>query len=261
MHLQFPLTNSGIGIMATDVESADFFLKGNIEKLLEEYHFIVIKKLDWTTVRLHTFLEQFGELVKNEKRKDETMLTLDGSQHAKEVLRGTGRMPLHRDGLLMNVDVKYVGIYCLHVNELENGRTYISDSANAFKEYPEEIKQTLLDNGLEAMPFDTTYYLKNENKYYHFDGVISKNNKTLPNGGLHFIKDERASYHLRFSNVDEEKSYEYFETLEKILESPTYTYYHTWETGDLILFDNYYVMHGRESYSGERSLIQMQVKN
>jgi alpha-ketoglutarate-dependent taurine dioxygenase len=57
------------------------------------------------------------------------------------------------------------------------------------------------------------------------------------------------------------KSYEYFETLEKILESPAYTYYHTWETGDLILFDNYYVMHGRESYSGERSLIQMQVKN
>jgi hypothetical protein len=49
MHLQFPLTSSGIGIMATDVESADFFLKSNIEKLLEEYHFVVIKKLDWTT--------------------------------------------------------------------------------------------------------------------------------------------------------------------------------------------------------------------
>ena len=66
---------------------------------------------------------------------------------------------------------------------------------------------------------------------------------------------------MRFCNIDEELSYQYFEKLEEILEHPDYTYYHDWEIGDLILFDNYYVMHGREAYEGERSLIQMQVKN
>lgn len=261
MELHFPLTTSGIGVLVSAVNDDHFFEKENIEKLLEQHHFIIFKKLKWSIDELHNFLSNFGELVRNEKRKEETMLNLDGSQHAKEVLRGKGRMPIHRDGLLMNNDVKYVGIYCLSLENLKGGRTYIVDSANAFDEYPAEIKNVLINNGFELMPHDTNYYIKNEAKWYPFPGTITKNNKQLPNGGLHFKKDERASYDVRFCNIDEEKSYEYFETLEKILEHPKYTCFHSWEIGDLILFDNYYVMHGREAYEGERSLIQMQVKN
>jgi alpha-ketoglutarate-dependent taurine dioxygenase len=48
--------------------------------------------------------------------------------------------------------------------------------------------------------------------------------------------------------------------MEDILEDKKYTYYHNWESGDLILFDNRTVLHGREAFEGERSLIQMQVK-
>jgi len=261
MNTHFPLTESGIGILINDVKNQSFFSKEIIEELLEKHHFIIFQQLNWSIAQLHQFLSQFGELVRNDKRKEETMLTLDGSQHAKEVLRGKGRMPLHRDGLLMNNDVKYVGIYCLDFENLIDGRTYISDSANAYHEYPTEIKNVLKNNGFELLPHDTNYYIKNEPIWYPFSGTISKNNTELPNGGLHFKKNERASYDVRFCKIDEDTSYEYFEQLEKILESPKYTYYHNWQKGDLILFDNYYVMHGREAYSGERNLIQMQVRN
>ncbi|MCB0507566.1 MAG: TauD/TfdA family dioxygenase [Chitinophagales bacterium] len=261
MKIQSPLTKSGIGIEVADIDNADFFSVKNITELLNKHHFIAFKQLDWSIENLHQFLSKFGDLVRNEKRKDDTMLTLDGSQHAKEVLRGKGRMPLHRDGLLMEDNVQFVAIFCLDLQDLEGGRTFISDSANAFENYPKEIKEALANNGFELTPLDTNYYLKNEAKWYPFNGLIERNGQTLPNGGLHFKRDETASYNVRFCNIDEETSYQYFETLEKILMHPDYTYYHTWQRGDMLLFDNYYVMHGREAYSGERSLIQMQVKN
>jgi alpha-ketoglutarate-dependent taurine dioxygenase len=260
MKEQFPLTDSGIGILLSDIGDPQFFRKENIEALLEKHHFIAFKELNWSVEKLHEFMSELGELVRNEKRKEGTMLTLNGQYAAREVLRGKGRMPLHRDGLLMNVDVNYVGIYCLDFTDLRGGRTYISDSANAFAEYPEEIKKVLTKDGIRIFPYDTDYYLKNEPTWYYFDGTIEKNGRVLPNGGLHFHREERPSWSVQFAGVEEGVSDMYFEELEKILESDKYTYYHDWSKGDLLLFDNYYVMHGREAYTGERDLIQMQVK-
>src|SRR5204863_9560391 len=142
------------------------------------------------------------------------------------VLRGKGRMPLHRDGLMMNVDVAYVGICCLDFSDLSGGRTYISDSANAFNEFPEEIKKSLIKDGIRIFPYDTDYYLKNEPHWYYFNGTIEKNGQLLPNGGLHFHKDERTSWGLQFTGVKEQLSDSYFDTIEVILEDDKYTYYH-----------------------------------
>ena len=254
-----PLTISGIGICIENAEN-DFFLKNNIESLLSKHHFIVLKNVNWSTGQLHSFLEQFGELVKNEKRENETMLALDGKRVATEVIRGNGRLPLHRDGLLMNTIVKFVAIMCMDYEVTSGGRTYLSDSGKAWKEFPEEIKNALIKNGIEGMPFDTTYYLKNEAKWHPFTGTFVFNGKTYPNGGLHYHKEERASWAIRIANIEEERSDEYFNEMEKILEDKKYTYYHDWKKGDMILFDNRTVLHGREAFEGERSLIQMQVK-
>jgi alpha-ketoglutarate-dependent taurine dioxygenase len=177
-----PLTLSGIGIQ---IEGPDafFFSKENIEAYLAKHHFIVLRKLNWTTDQLHKFLEQFGELVRNEKRENETMLAMDGKRIATEVIRGNGRLPLHRDGLLMNTVVKYVAIMCMQSDVTKGGRTYLSDSGSAWNEFPTEIKEALTGNGIEGMPFDVTYYLKNEAKWYPFPGTFEHNGKTFPNGG------------------------------------------------------------------------------
>jgi alpha-ketoglutarate-dependent taurine dioxygenase len=256
----FPLTASGIGLMASSADDPGFFRRENIEALLERHHFIAFKALNWSIGRLHEFMSGLGELVHNEKRQEGTMLTLNGQYSAKEVLRGKGRMPLHRDGLLMNEDVKYVGIYCQDMEDLQGGRTYISDSAAAFDKFPDEIRQVLVSQGIRIFPYDTDYYLKNEPKWYYFGGTIQKHGRLLPNGGLPFHMDEKPSWGIQIAGLEAPESDACFETIEAILEDEQYTYYHSWSKGDLLLFDNYYVMHGREAYTGERDLIQMQVK-
>lgn len=259
MEQVYPLTASGIGIRIDnpDVQSLK---REVIEQLLAKHHFIVFKHLNWTAAQLQAFLEKFGELVRNESRDEETQLNLDGKRTATEVIRGNGRLPLHRDGLLMNAVVKYVGILCLDFQVTSGGRTYISDSGAAWHEFPEEIKTALQENGIEGMPHDVTYYLKNEAKWYPFPGIFEFKGKTYLNGSLHYHKGERASYSVRIRGIDEALSYEYYTTMEAVLESDKYTYYHEWEKGDMLLFDNRTVLHGRESFEGERSLVQMQVK-
>jgi alpha-ketoglutarate-dependent taurine dioxygenase len=257
MNIKYPLTASGIGVLVENADST-FFEKAHIENLLYKHQFLICKQINWSIDQLHTFLEQFGELVKNEKRKDNTVLELNGRD--KEVLKGNGRMPLHRDGLLMNNAVKYTAIYCLEFDVTKGGRTYISDNEAAWSEFPETIKEILHKNGFEVKPYDKNYYLKNEDKWYPFEGVAHFEGKAFLNGGLNYAREEDKSYELRICNINEEQSYRYYGEMEAILENEKYTYFHDWNVGDLIFFDNRRVLHGREAFEGIRSLIQLQVK-
>ena len=79
-------------------------------------------------------------------------------------------------------------------------------------------------------------------------------------GQVVMYPDVPASDDEIIARIGDALSEAYFQTLEQILESPGFTYYHEWSPGDLILFDNRTVLHGREAYEGHRSLVQMQVK-
>jgi (5R)-carbapenem-3-carboxylate synthase len=111
------------------------------------------------------------------------------------------------------------------------------------------------------MPCDTSYYLKNEPKWYHFPGTQCRGVKEYINGGLHYHHDERPSYKIRIADIPEETSYDYYNIIEKIYHDDSMTYYHHWEAGDLLLMDNVRTMHGRQAFSGKRSIAQFQVRN
>jgi alpha-ketoglutarate-dependent taurine dioxygenase len=240
--------------------SAKEFLESNdIKSLIQEHSFLVVKKLDLSVEDLEVLISKLGGLVKNEKRANGTLLELNGKLEAKEVLRGNGRMPLHRDGLLMQNNVKYTAIYCIDQAISSGGRTYISDTESAWHKVPKDMQELWSKNGIEILPYDTNYYLKNEEKWYPFEGTIEKNGKTYINGGLGYEPHERKSYDIRIKDIDIESSNQYFKRLEAILESDEFTYFHKWECGDLLLFDNLKVMHGREAYIGERNIVQVQV--
>lgn len=252
------LTKSNAGI---HLSQSEFLVKSpsDIEKMLENHGFILIKGLPWERTDLQHYFSSLGSLVHNRQRHQDTFLELDGKMEAKEVLRGTGRMPLHRDGLMMNNNVKYIGIYCLDIDVNIGGRTYVSDAISAWKLVPQEIKNALKENGIEILPFDTTYYLKNEEKWYPFEGIVNYNENEMMNGGLSYHGGERRSYDIRIPKLSADISSQYFERIEAIFEDPEFTYYHDWQKGDLLLLNNFSTMHGRESYSGLRNIVQIQV--
>ncbi len=253
------LTPSSIGIKLTNKKFEDYS-PIEITTLLDQQGCILIEGLSWSKEDLQLYFSKLGDLVHNEKRARDTFLELNGKMEAKEVLRGTGRMPLHRDGLMMQNNVKYIGIYCLDIDVSEGGRTYISDTLHAWQELPDEIKTALKENGIEILPFDTTYYLKNEEKWYAFDGVISYQGQDTMNGGLSYKSHERKSYAIRIPNISEALSAQYFNRIESVFEQPYYTYHHYWKKGDLLLLNNFSTMHGREAYTGIRDIVQIQVR-
>lgn len=253
------LTNSGIGIKLTKNEF-EKYAPNAITNLIENHGFIAVEGLQWNKADLQEYFLTLGNLVHNKQRDQETFLELNGKMEAKEVLRGTGRMPLHRDGLMMQDNVKYIGIYCIDINVSEGGRTYISDTLKAWQELPTEIKSTIQENGIEILPLDTSYYLKNEERWYAFEGTISYHGEVTLNGGLGYRLQEKKSYAIRIPNIPEELSSQYYDVIESIFEQPKYTYYHSWQNGDLLLLNNFSTMHGREAYYGNRNIVQIQVR-
>lgn len=261
MKKTYPLTPFGNGIQLSEFTENDKITPAFVNDLIEKYQFVVFKHFLPTVENVQAWFAEFGELVENKKRVNNNALVLDGSKEQKEVLGGKGRMPLHCDGLLMNESVKLVCIYCVDSKVESGGRTYVSNNEEVWNRLPEEIKQVAVINGVEIMPCDTSYYLKNEPVWYKFSGVQERNGKQYLNAGLHYHPNEPSSWKIRFSNLSEETSYQYFNEIERIAEDESLTYYHQWEPCDLLLIDNVSAMHGREAFTGMRKLVQFQVRN
>ncbi|MBX7224787.1 MAG: TauD/TfdA family dioxygenase [Chitinophagales bacterium] len=261
MKREFPLTKFGDGILISDVKDLNKFSIAEIEELLERHLFIVFKGLENSIYEVIDFVSGFGALVDNEKRTKEHMLIMDGKEEATSIIKGVGRMPLHTDGLLMNEDVRLVAIYGAFFDLQEGGNTYITNNEEAWRRTPVEIKRLIRDNGIELMPCDKDYYLKNEEKWYWFNGVkILENTKEYLCAGMNYDAWEQASYRVRIAKTDQLVSDQYYKVMEEIYESEDLTYHHTWESGDLLLFDNIKTMHGRAAFKGKRKILQLQVR-
>ena len=82
---------------------------------------------------------------------EEGVRELDGSKDAEEVLRGQEYMPLHKDGLLMGLEVSWVGIWCERFRGVTDGRTHVCDSAGALDALSPALVQTLEQRGIEGV--------------------------------------------------------------------------------------------------------------
>ena len=62
------------------------------------------------------------------------------------------------------------------------------------------------------------------------------------------------------ADVPEDVSNRVFANLRRALFDERYVYYHDWREGDLLLMDNYAVLHGREGFqAARRALANIQV--
>lgn len=246
--------------MISDIAPDDVFETDQVENWIEEFKFIVFKGFGKDIATVQQWIGRHGELVRNEKRVNDNVLVLDGSD-AREVLKGKGRMPLHCDGLLMNESIRLVCIYGVDFELEAGGRTCITDNETGWDRIPDRIRSAFAENGIEILPCDTSYYIKNEPEWYRFPGIQSRAGRDYINAGLHYHHDEQPSYRIRLAGIPDETSYEYYNTIESIYCDDSMIYYHDWEPGDLLLMDNVRTMHGREAFEGKRSIIQFQVRN
>jgi alpha-ketoglutarate-dependent taurine dioxygenase len=255
---QITLTPSGKGLRITDRCVTDFSV-AEIHALLERYHFLAFQERPISLDQASAYLGQFGTLTRNDRRQG-AVLKIDGSKKEEgEVLLGDGFLPLHRDGALMGTNVVMVGIFCeLYRDVSEGGRTFIVDLENASKMVPQAHMDLLRARGIEGRPVDR-YYLKAADQWHPIPGFIEVDGKSYLNVGFPYRAGQKASWLMRIPGVDQARFDEVFDCLSDIMMSDTYCYYHEWQEGDLLLFDNRKTLHGREAFRGQRALANIQV--
>lgn len=253
-----PLTASGCGAVISDRKLTDF-TKEEIWSLIDQYRWLAFKGNPVNEEEVGGFLGQFGNLTQNDRRKG-VVLKLDGSKDQEgEVLLGEGFLPLHRDGALMGTNVALVGIFCVEFKNIQfGGRTFITDTEGALKDVPQEYIDLLRERGIEGKPVDR-YYMKSADEWHHIPGFIEVEGKSYLNVGFPSPEGEKPSWLMRIPGVDDAKFREVFNALEKVMMDEKYCYYHDWKEGDLLLLDNRKTLHGREAFTGQRSLANIQV--
>lgn len=254
-----PLTASGAGRRLTANAGALLPSSASLRAWLDEHRFLVVRNAARNVDEARTWLARLGPPIEHERRTD-GVLELDGSKDGSEVLRGCAGMPLHKDGLLMGIDVPFVGIFCERFRDVEAGRTRICDAQSALSELPAELRGLLERNGIEAQAVDTDYYLKEGGTWHPLPAVIDTPEGPSLNLGLPYDAGDRPSWRVRVAGVDPATSDAALTKLRSVLHDPRLTYQHDWREGDLLLLANHRVLHGREPYRGDRVLANLQAR-
>lgn len=259
-----PLTASGAGRLlqvTPDSETSRRFAATDgaalLESLLHAHRFLVVRSPGPSVRDARRWLGQLGPPIEHDRRRD-GVLELDGGKDDSEVLRGCAGMPLHKDGLLMGIDVPYVGIHCERFRSVRGGRTRVCDAESALTELEPRVIQLLREHGVEGQAVDTDYYLKEGGTWHPLPAILETERGPSLNLGLPFEPDDRPSWRVRIPGLATADSDALLAELRAVLHRPRYTYLHDWREGDLLLLANHRVLHGREPYAGDRRLANLQ---
>jgi len=257
------LIQSGAGVSIEASGGLGPAFVNELSELLNEFRFVVLKNGPKSLEDAVELMRQFGPINEAETRKQGAVMVEDKLEDEAEVFRSRFALPLHKDGVLTGFDVVTVGIYCAAFTEVEGGRTYVSDAMRALAEIPPEQVESLRSNGLEGMAVDSTGYYREEYEgvWHPFPAFKAKAGcEPTLNIGLPPEEGEPASWQVRVAGVEKEESDAILGSLRRWLLADEYTYFHDWKEGDLVLMDNYQVLHGREAWSGRaRQLANIQV--
>ena len=247
------LTASGAGVLLESEDLSAPAFERRLGELLERYRFALIRGGLPSVREAVELLGRFGTINEAETRTDGAVIVDDGEQD--EVFRSSAALPLHKDGLLTGFDIVLVGIYCIDFREVVDGRTYVSDANRALERMPAEHVAALREHGVEGLAVDGTgYYRAEYQENWHAVPAFRarEGREATLNLGLPHAPGEPESWRVRVAGVEPEESERILASLRAALLDPRYTYFHDWEEGDMLVLDNYAVLHGREAFSGRR---------
>jgi alpha-ketoglutarate-dependent taurine dioxygenase len=250
------LTASGMGKRLGRAERAILGDSTALSAELRTHGCLVIEQAFATMEEAVALLGTLGPINDAPTRRDGAVLV--EARQNEEVFRSSAALPLHKDGILTGFDVTAVGIYCMAFASVKGGRTFVSDAVSALEVIDSEHMRLLQQYGMEARSVDRPGYYCEEfqDGWTWFPALRARpgESETL-NIGLPHEPGERASWQVRVAGVPEAKSDEILCELKGALLREERVYYHAWECGDLLLMDNYRVMHGREAFCASRRVL------
>lgn len=191
------------------------------------------------------------------------VLELKEQADARDMVFAPGHMPFHWDGTVADTTPELFMLYCVHAPGMaEGGRTLFNDTRRILA-------------GLDAATLRRwrgcllCYEVR---KVAHYGGrTFARLVDRHPLSGaevIRYVEPERADRPLlnapvaHWHGVTAQEAAAIRQALAGLLHSPDYCLAHAWQQGDLVLVDNFALLHAREAYvsGAARHLLRVQVQ-
>lgn len=158
-------------------------------------------------------------------------------------------VPLHWDGMYRPHVPEFQIFHCVKAPlPGHGGRTTFSNTLLALKHTSSEIKNTwkkvtgIYERKMEFYQSKTISPIISKHPYQDFS-VIRYNEPPSLNKG-HFVNPPS----LEFTGVEGEELESFHQSLQQALYDPRHFYAHEWQARDIVIADNFSLLHGRESF-------------
>jgi L-tyrosine isonitrile desaturase/decarboxylase len=161
-------------------------------------------------------------------------------------------IPFHWDGMYRPQIPEYQIFHCVKAPlPGQGGATTFSNTVLALKFAPSEVKE-LWSKVTGAYQRKMEFYSSKTlspiiTKHPYRDVSVIRYNEPPSEDRGHFVNPPN----LEFTGIDNEELATFHRSLEEALYSPKNFYAHEWQSGDIVIADNFSLLHGRERFASK----------
>ncbi|MEU0845856.1 TauD/TfdA family dioxygenase [Streptomyces sp. NPDC005962] len=189
----------------------------------------------------------WGEVLKWEPGE---VIDLIVEDDPKNYLFASGDVPFHWDGAFVEANPRYFFFQCLDATPDSGGETVFSDTTMAYRDAEPELRKRWERVSL-------TY--KTE-KLAHYGGEVTERLVSQhPATGVPVLRFAEPLDPDTYKNPvyvtvgglqDDDRPDQFLDSTAELLHRSEYCYHHVWQSGDIVIADNYALVHGRNAFTG-----------
>lgn len=199
---------------------------------------------------LEEYCKEAGELA---QWKFGTVLDLVVQDDPKNYLFDHGDVPFHWDGAFYERAPRYFLFQCVEgCAPGSGGETVFSDATQVYRDAPEELRELWARTSISYRT----------DRLAHYGGTVSHpvlaTHSTTGETTIRYAEPlapetYRNPLYVSVDGASPEEAEHLMAELGTRLHDPKYCYAHAWQTGDIVVADNFALLHGRNEFTGPTS--------
>ena len=220
----------------------------HLRAIVSREHLVVLRgfRTFQNTEAFSTYCETWGEISIWPFGK---VLELIEQANPEDHIFDNNYVPLHWDGMYRPQIPELQIFHCVDAPlSGQGGRTTFSNTRLALKHASSETKKLwhkvtgIYQRKMAFYHSKTVSPIINQHPYKNFSVIRYNEPPSTDNG--HFVNPPD----LEFTGVELEELEKFHQSLKQALYAPENFYAHTWQPGDIVIADNFTLLHGREAF-------------
>ncbi|MFJ7049996.1 TauD/TfdA dioxygenase family protein [Streptomyces sp. NPDC101112] len=247
---QSPLHPFGRVVQAPEGSSITDIPVGTLQQWTEESRVLVLRGFaPLGRKEFADYCRLWGELL---EWGGEAVIDLVVEDNPRNYLFASGDVPFHWDGAFVEADPRFFMFQCLDATLDAGGETVFCDTTAVYQDADDELRKRW--EGISI-----TYQTE---KLAHYGGqVTEKLISRHPTTGAPVLRfaeplDPTVYKNPVFATVEgiaPEEADGFLAMMSELVHRPEYCYAHAWQPHDIVLADNFSLIHGRNAFTGPTS--------